>query len=303
MRTVMKYLGMFLLTLGLTSCEPKESLSEDQAGLEASMEQEKPNKTIHSYGGWYCPDNLTGFPPVNLAEIDQLKVVSGRLPTREEASNGSSLMYFDPAEFPEAKALDMSFPRLARFYLEHTGKWELVIVIQGVVVEQDTVVGFRYLNGGNGSSWFSEVEFLSEDEVSELGSTPFVFLESDIQAKREVVYQAILKSEYAQYLEEFFDETGIEGSVWGPGNVIRLERSDDGVEARGIIMELFGSLYFQMDYDFDGNHQVEKLLILPDDDQNASRLQIVIGPINEGYESKLAYWQEWMEDIRISSEG
>ena len=105
-----------------------------------------------------------------------------------------AIMYFDPAEYPTAKPLDMIMPRLANYYSNITKQNELVIVIQAVAIDKDTVVGFRYLNGGNGTSWFNEVSFLSPDEIDELGSTPFVFLEAEISASKEKVWAIIAKT-------------------------------------------------------------------------------------------------------------
>jgi len=109
------------------------------------------------------------------------------LPTKEETRNGTSLMYFDTTKTPSARPLDMTVPRLARYYSEYTKKNELVIVIQAVEVEKDTVVGFRYLNGGNGSAWFGEVNFVSDNEIDNLGATPFVSFNSELDAPKEKV--------------------------------------------------------------------------------------------------------------------
>ena len=57
-------------------------------------------------------------------------------------------MYFDTTKIPSARPFDMKMPKLARYYSEYTKKNELVVVIQVVVAATDTVVGFRYLNGG-----------------------------------------------------------------------------------------------------------------------------------------------------------
>jgi len=105
-------------------------------------EKTKPkNKGMHPYGGWYCPDNFGGFPPVDIQDLDKVPVVNDRLPTKEEASNGTSLMFIDIAEFPDAKPLEMKLPRVARVYTSHSDMYELAIVIQAVIIDNDTVVG------------------------------------------------------------------------------------------------------------------------------------------------------------------
>ena len=98
--------------------------------------------SIYPYGGWYCPDNLYGFPPVNAAELASVPAVNGRMPTKEETQNGISLMYFDPAEYPTAKPLDMNMPCLAHYYFNNTKQTELVIVILAISVDADTAVAF-----------------------------------------------------------------------------------------------------------------------------------------------------------------
>ncbi len=40
--------------------------------------------SIHPYGGWYCPDNLYGFPPVNAAELASVPAVNGRMPKKKK---------------------------------------------------------------------------------------------------------------------------------------------------------------------------------------------------------------------------
>lgn len=47
--------------------------------------------------------------------------------------------------------MDIVLPKLAQFYNEYSKKTEVVIVIQAIEIEGDSIVGFRYLNGGNGS--------------------------------------------------------------------------------------------------------------------------------------------------------
>ena len=70
----------------------------------------------HKYGGWHCPDNLGGFPPIDIQDLNQINVIRDRMPTQEETRTGASLMFFDPTEFPDAKPLDLKLPRVAKTY-------------------------------------------------------------------------------------------------------------------------------------------------------------------------------------------
>ena len=113
----------FALCSVLASCKSSDEPAIPNDATASAEETTQPvRKTAHSYGGWYCPDNLNGFPPVNLTELDQVPVVNRRLPTEEEARNGTSLMYFNTVELPQAEALDMTLPRMARYWSNNTHK-------------------------------------------------------------------------------------------------------------------------------------------------------------------------------------
>ena len=202
----------------LSSCSQNEGLNTSNEPLTAGEEPVKAKHNIaHSYGGWYCPDNILGFPPVNILDLEKVPVVNGRLPTREETRNGISLMYFDTTHIPSARPLDMKMPRVARYYSDYTKKNELVVVIQAVEAEGDTVVGFRYLNGGNGSAWFDEVTFLSKEETNQLGSMPFVSFSTTVNASKEKVWEVMTSLDYEESLGKLFGELGFSRPTWRKG--------------------------------------------------------------------------------------
>ena len=113
----------------------------------------------------HCPDNLE-FPAVNIKSWNTVPVVNGRLPNKEEALNGTSLIYFDKKKWPDAKPYAMTLPKLASFFNPNTKRKDTVIVIQIVQTREDTVVGYRYLTGGNGSHNFRDFHFLTEKEIN-----------------------------------------------------------------------------------------------------------------------------------------
>ena len=102
----------------------------------------------HRYGGWYCPDNLNGFPAVDIADWKSVPVVNDRLPTKEEAQSEASLIFVDREKYPDAKALDMTMPKLALFYNESAQREDLVIVIQAFNVQNDSIVWFSISQWG-----------------------------------------------------------------------------------------------------------------------------------------------------------
>lgn len=265
--------------------------------------------SIHQYGGWSCPDNLFGFPPVDLKEWDQIPVVNDRLPSREETRNGTSLMYFDTTKIPDARPLDMTMPRLARFYSDYTKKNELVIVIQAVVAGPDTVVGFRYLNGGNGSAWFGEVTFLSEAEKEELGATPFVNQNISIYASRQRIWEVITSPDYAMELGAMFDKGAYIESAWHLDAEVHFKYEPDQLVSTGIITAFWNPVYIQIDYNFEGYHYVEKFLLLENKNDlskphltNSTQLRVAAGPYAEDYEAQQIVWDNWLQKVKELSE-
>lgn len=298
-------LSLFILFFLLTSCNQEEISENNTPPIEALIEEQpiKPQyKPEHSYSGWSCPDNLRGFPAVDIQELDNVPVVIGRLPTKEETQNGISLIYFDSTKTPSAKALDITMPRLARYYSQYTKKNELIIVIQAVEVEQDTVVGFRYLNGGNGSAWFSEVAFLSEEEINSLGSTPFVDQKIEINATKERIWKTITSPTYAMTLGEMFDKDAFIESDWKNNARVHFKYAPNRTVTTGIITALWENTYIQIDYNFEGYHYVEKFLLLDNKETDSVQLQISSGPYTEDYDAQKVVWKNWLLKVKELSE-
>lgn len=122
-----------------------------------------------SFMNWDCPDNLK-FPRVALKDWDKVPVVNGRMPTYEEANNGTSLLYIDKEVKPDLKDVEpykMTLPKLAYFTNPTTKKKELVIVIQLVQFKDYVWAGLRYVSGGNASEMMSKLQFLTDEEVKQ----------------------------------------------------------------------------------------------------------------------------------------
>ncbi len=181
----MKKIRFSLATLGfftLMSCaqSPAEQKAADerhsiafrnqQIDKTLSMQDEFQNKNRLSSknSGWYCPDNVRGFPPVDKILWDKVPVVNNRLPTYEETQNGTALMYYDINETPHAKPYNMTLPKLASFFCPYTNQEETVIVIQITQTAKDTVAGYRFLSGGNGTSDFRDLHFLTDNEIKKV---------------------------------------------------------------------------------------------------------------------------------------
>jgi hypothetical protein len=173
---------LLLALLPFVSCGPganPKAMEERHKSDSMSMRRQRMETTLamqasanqpgmSSNSGWYCPDNVKGFPPVDVKLWNKVRVVNGRLPTFEESQDGTSLIYCDTTKTPDAKPYAMTMPKLASFYCKPTGKRETVIVIQIVQTARDTVAGYRFLTGGNGTSEFRDMHFLTDAEIKNL---------------------------------------------------------------------------------------------------------------------------------------
>ncbi|MFT6166906.1 MAG: hypothetical protein ACJASF_001600 [Vicingaceae bacterium] len=294
---------LLISTVLISSCsEKKVAKFQEESLLQTTQIAESTYSEPHNYGGWYCPDNFKGFPPMDIQELDLIPVVINRLPTKEETQNGSSLMFFDTAKILNAKPLEIKLPRVAKMYSNHSKMDELVIVIQAVTIGNDSVIGFRYPNGGNGTSWLDEVTFLSDIEVNDMGPTPFVYLKSEINSSKEKIWKAICTTEFGKRLGEKFNQKAFFESEWTNESTTRLNFQSIGLTATGIVTTVWGNLYLQIDYDNNGSHFSEKILVLEDVKKNTAELHFVSGPYPEEIENQNVIWKEWLQKVKVQSE-
>lgn len=144
----------FSLLLSSCSETPKETYSS-------------PINYAQGFMAWDCPDNLA-LPKIELKDWQKVPVINDRMPTYEEAQNGSSLLYIDKEVKPElsyVKPYKMTLPKLAYFTNPRTQQKEVVIVIQLVQFKDYVWAGLRYVSGGNASEMMSNLQFLTDDEV------------------------------------------------------------------------------------------------------------------------------------------
>ncbi len=289
------------LLLIFASCSSQEAKEQPEIHTE-NLEHMVDKKTEpHGYGGWYCPDNF-GFVPVDIQNLDKIPAIENRLPTQEELQNNMSLINVDTEKYPDAHALKMELPRVARIHSNINGMDELIIVIQAIVVQEDTVVGYRFANGGNGSAWMSDVTFLSEDEVAEMGSLPFFYSKSVLKAKSANIWKAMAKTDYFKQLGKKFDQQSFFSSEWNPEAEARLELDVDGEKATGYVGMVFGNYYLQIDYIRDGFHYSEKMLMMENQEDNTTEFFFASGPYKEGFEKQNTKLQSWVEAVKRGSE-
>lgn len=256
----------------------------------------------HQYGGWYCPDNLNGFPAVDINHWKNVPVINGRMPSQDETQTEASLIYVDNKKHPDAKPMDVEMPQLARFYNNHTRKEELVIVIQAIHVANDSVVGFRYLNGGNGSARFNEVTFLSDNEIDQIASSRFVSFMVTINATQDAIWEILTKPEYISTLQPIFDRENTLPAGWNKDSKVNFKYHNSGDVTSDFAANMYGNQYIQIDCEFNNDQYVEKFLLLEDPQTRITELQIVCGPYRDDFELQKFILNNWAQKVKVLSE-
>jgi len=304
MRNSIPSLAVLIFALCLfPSCSP----AQDQEPAKETTKKSRRDfsekyKSQHPLGGWHCPDNLGGFPPVNVRELDEVPAISDRLPTQEETRNSQSLIFIDTLKYPNAKALPMDLPRVAKYYSRYTHREEEVIVIQAIIVDQDTIVGFRFPSGGNGSAWYGEMEFLDTQEVRAKGNAKYIHIVKPVDALRDSVWKAVTRTEYADVLRVMFQEQEILRANWSQKNYAELNYSSNEYSAAGMVADMWGTIYLQLAFDYSNYTRIEKILILPREEDGTSEIQIVIGPFDSEYSKEEAKWKSWAKKVISNAE-
>lgn len=290
----------FLALVGLiflVACSGNDDIAEtDSTNQNTEEVADKP----HQFLGWYCPDNLRGLPAVDMADWKSVPVINGRMPTLEEAQNGSSLIYVDPVEYPDAKPLNMRMPKLATFYNESARREDLIIVIQAIKVGGDSIVGFRYLNGGNGTALVNQVKFLSDTEIDALPLSKFVSVDIKINATQDQIWEVLTNPDYNEKLQSIFDDDKNLEINWRKNSNVNYHYAGAGNLIASIGDKVFGNFYIQNDYD--SLQFTEKFMLMENPETGITELLIVCGPFTTDFEEQKKILTEWGEKVKILSE-
>lgn len=299
-------ISLISMMIFLNSCaqdtKPKD-VKESKEITEVAEEEdsESPYTEPHQYGGWYCPDNM-GFEPMDVADLSSIKVITDRMPTKEETQNGTALMYLPKDKFPDARPLEIDLPALAYVKSSNTGMDELAIVIQAFIAGTDTIIGYRFPSGGNGSAWYGEATFLTADEASDLGSMPYCFEEVLVSATKSEIWDALTKTDFAKDLGKKFNEKALYKSEWSNEFNVDLEFKSDNEYAKGRVSAMWGMLYLQIDYYKNGLHSTQKMLVYEDQFTMKTRIIFVTGPFIENAETQNEKWADWLRKLKDSAE-
>lgn len=280
-----------------TCSQVNKSDAHTNADTTVNTEYHVPSQP-HNFVGWYCPDNLNGLPAVNIANWKDVPVVNGRMPTLEETQSGAALIYVDPNEYPGAKVLGISMPKLATFNNQNSGKDDLIIVFQAFRIDADSIVGFRFLNGGNGTALISDVKFLSDEEIAKIPASRFVSFDVEINAPASTIQHVLTESEYTQQLQKTFDKSGKLKSGWREDKNINYNYSESGSLTAMYADILFGNFYVQNDY----TEYTEKFLLLENGESKTTTLKVVCGPFKDDYEIQNSILNNWAQKVKELSE-
>ena len=284
------------------SCSEIKTTAKNKKTENTTEKVSQKEKVQHNYGGWYCPDNLNGFPAIDINNWKNVPVVNGRMPTKEETQNGTSLIFVDNKKHPGAKPLDIKMPKLARFYNNSSRKEEIIIVIQAINVLNDSVVGFRYLNGGNGSARLNEIKFLSNNEIENISASRFVSFNIKINATQDKIWNVLTKPEYNKTLQPIFDKENTLKADWDKTSKVNFKYLNGGVITSEFAANLYGNQYIQIDCESSNYQYVEKFLLLENKQTKNTELQIVCGPYGDDFESQKTILNNWAQKVKELSE-
>lgn len=300
MKTKAIKIAVVLFTSILISCVGQNETAVAQEPEIEKIEVEPTKSEPHRYGGWYCPDNLNGFPAVDINSWKDVPVVNDRLPSEEEARNGSSLIFVDTVQYPDAKVLDIEMPKLARFYNENAQREDLIIVIQAFNVGTDSIIGFRYLNGGNGSARISEADFLSDSEIAAFPELKFVTQTIELKATQREVWEVLTNPEYEEKLHSTYDPNNELDANWRERSNVNYHYQHAGNLSAPYANKLFGNYYIQNDYD--QLWYTEKFFLLEDMKAGTTELRVVTGPFIDDLEYQENCIKNWLKKVKELSE-
>ena len=303
--TILKIGTVVGLIICVACTQNKASEPEENKSIETEEKVQKQDynyKTVkvptHRYGGWYCPDNLRGFPPVDIANWKNVPVINGRLATKEETKSEASLIHVDIEKYPNAKTLDITMPRLATFNSPYTDRQELIIMIQALNIDNDSIVGFRYLNGGNGSARLSEVNLLSDEDANKIEKSKFFRHSFVIMASPEKVKEALTLIDNASKFRDIIALNSDVPSDWRSRTNVNYNYPGAGELTSTYGDMLFGNFYIQNDYE----NFTEKFLVTQNEVTKMSILEVVCGPFTDDFEQQEAVLLKWGKKIQLLSE-
>ena len=103
-------------------------------------------------------DDLWG--PINLKNWKATPCINGRVATRNDVQKGIAVFYLENSN--DVKPIQINLPSCALHIDQETKKETPVILIQAEKSKGQELIGYRFLNGGNGIALLIEFKLLDK---------------------------------------------------------------------------------------------------------------------------------------------
>jgi len=107
------------------------------------------------------------WPAIDIKSWDKTPAINGRVANEDDVKKGLAI-YFIKNNGVDHSAYKIELPKLAYLTDADTKKEELVVVIQVECTPQDTVAGYRNIDGGNGACMLYELNFLDNEKIKNI---------------------------------------------------------------------------------------------------------------------------------------
>ena len=177
---------------------------------------------------------------------------------------------------------------------------DLVIIFQAFQVNNDSIVGFRFLNGGNGSAHLRDVSFLNTEQIAQIPKGKFVTLTVNIAAPQDIIFDILTQPNFAPDFQPVLDPQNKLPENWRNNTNVNYATYEHNLPSNRYADQLFGNFYIQNDY-FQSNYS-EKFLLLENELTHTTDLQIVVGPFTSQFESQKNRLMQWAQTVKRISE-
>jgi hypothetical protein len=284
----------------LSACTSEKKIDKQQIQEPVKTAQKIKTNEPHQYGGWYCPDNLFGFPALDINNWQTAPVIKNRLATKEEVQTEAALIYIDRNKYPNAKAIKNDLPKLATYNNPYSKRKDIIIVIETISVQEDSIAGFRFLNGGNGSAHLRDIHFLSEEEINQLPKGKFFAHKISINTPQKNIWNVLTNDAFWKSFQKNSNPIDAEEAEKRKNTNFNFIYNKAGKNASRYGTKLFGNYYIQNDYL--ENNYTEKVLVLENEDTKSSEMIMLFGPFGVDYPKLEKTLTEWSKEVKRLSE-
>lgn len=227
-------------------------------------------------------------------------MIRNRFPSKEETQTEASLIFVDTLEYPNSRILDINLPKLARYYNRNTKRSEYVILIQAFRVNTDSIVGFRYLNGGNGSAHLAEVTPLKDAEIDSILQSKFVSIDLTIKGTEEKVWKVLTDINYSKTFTFLKEKDHNIPENWRDSTNFNFYYANSGQSLSHFAQKHYGNFYLQNDYS--NMNYTEKIFLKLNVSEGTCTMKLVFGPFHSDYNSQRKRIIDWKASVKFMSE-